>query len=169
MQRIASTGLRALILALFITTMVLHGAQPARAQAPSSCGADDLPCLTQQLSQLGEQMAAAEQQLNVLTGQVARAQGDLEAISKKLQAEAAEEQRLRLELSGYARLQYQHPVTLETVLEAHSTSQLFAIIAMAQLISRKKEDAQAQLAAAQARDSQLRNQAAARLGEGGVA
>jgi surface antigen len=149
------------LVAIVLSTAVLVpiAAHPVFATPASSRG-------TQSLGTLEQQLKDAQAKLNQLNDQVERAQGDLEGLNRKLDADKQHQAALKTQLANLARLEYQQPIfSVSTVLGARTLDQLLADFAQARLVSRKQQDLLAQAARLRQQDQRARDDIARRLAE----
>jgi surface antigen len=117
------TRIRAVLIAALLTSLVVPFATTA---ASADTGTD---------------LHNAQAKLTELDGQLEHAQGQVDMLNKKLEADKKQQAVLDKELADLARLQYQRPMfSISTVLAAHSLDQLMADVSQSRLVARKQQD-----------------------------
>ncbi len=96
---------------------------------------------TPDLAQLNQQLNMDQAKLNDLNDQVERAQGSLDALSRKLTEDRQREAQLDKDLVTMARVEYEQPTfSLSTVLAASSLEQLLTDLAQARLVAHRQRN-----------------------------
>ena len=152
--------IRLLVAAAAMAAAVL----PARVPAVQAVAPSPTPQLT--LAQLNAQLTADQAKLNDLNDQVERAQGDLDAIGRKLNDDRQREASLSKQLAMMGKLEYEQPAfRLTSILEAASLEQLFSNIAQARLVANKERNLLGKARDLRHQDEQAHEQMTARLGD----
>ena len=153
--------MRALCAALMLALLATGTAVPVSARSVSA--ATDAE---QDLARLNRQLDGDRAKLDELNDRVERADGEVDALNRKLVEDQRSEADLYRQVSAVARMEYQRPaLTLSTILDARSLDQLLSNIAQARLVARRQQSLASQAVQLRRRDEQLRDQLAAKAGE----
>ena len=153
--------MRALCAALTLALLATGVAVPVRAS--SVVAATDAE---QDLARLNRQLDDDRAKLDQLNDRVERADGEVDALNRKLVDDQRTEADLHRQVSAIARMEYQRPaLTLSTILDARSLDQLLSNVAQARLVARRQQSLASQAVQLRKRDEQLRDQLAAKAVE----
>ena len=147
---------RRLALALLATAMLV----PASA-SPAAAVAQDP---TKDLAQLNQQLTDNQARLDELNNSAEVAEADVVNLNSRLVEDQNRESELQKEVSALARTEYERPaLTLVTILDATSLTQLLSDIAQSQLIAQKQWRLKGQAEQLHRKDRQTRDQQAANM------